>query len=267
MNISLRKYWSRLKIFGLTPYKLWHRMVDRNLPKVFCNSLPKSGTNLVQRALFLSSPLYRKMIPTVNGQNVDRWGFNKLIDSLRSGQVLVAHLPYSSRRESVVNKKGVKSIFMVRDIRDIILSRTKYISRNEDHEFNNYYKKLHNERQKVQLTIFGDEDKGIIPMRSRLEQFLGWLDTEALVLRFEDLLGPKGGGSTERQLSTLQKMYDKLGINYNNKMLKKISDNLFFTGSPTFRKGLIGQWKDKMNNEEIKTVRKEMGDLISKYGY
>lgn len=263
----MRRYWWTLQSFGLTPSKLWYRVADRESPRVFCNSIPKSGTNLIQRALFLSPSLYRKILPTVNGQNVDRWGERKLVNSLRAGQVLVAHLPHSQKLNTLLDDEDIPKLLMVRDPRDIILSHCEHVVKNENHRLHEIYSSLPDVESRLELTIRGDQERGIDPIRVRFEYFFGWLKTSTLIVRFEDLVGPRGGGDREAQVSALTTMYDHIGFEISDRDLKSIAGNLFYTASPTFRKGLIGQWRDEMSSDIKKLVDEKMREVISRYGY
>ena len=68
-----RQAWT-LERFGLSPGKLPKRLSDQGAPRVFCVSIPKSGTHLLERALCLHPALYRKLVPTISGANVAKFG-------------------------------------------------------------------------------------------------------------------------------------------------------------------------------------------------
>ena len=62
---NLSKTWWDLKRFGMTPDKIWRRRGRPDLPKIFCVSVPKSGTHLLERVLCLHPRLYRKFMSTL----------------------------------------------------------------------------------------------------------------------------------------------------------------------------------------------------------
>src|SRR5207237_5238920 len=85
-----------LRRFGLTPGKLVRRASDRDAPRVFCVSIPKAGTHLLERALCLHPRLYRKLLPTVADDNIGRWcGFDNLLRRIRPGEVVASHLRFA----------------------------------------------------------------------------------------------------------------------------------------------------------------------------
>src|SRR6266542_3538406 len=126
--------------FGLTPSKLVRRVHDPGAPRVFCVSIPKAGTHLLERALCLHPELYRKLIPTVIPRNVERWGgMEGLARRIRPGQVVVSHIKWDPAHPRVLQAAGVHTVFLVRDPRDIVVSYTHYATSDKDHRFRQQY--------------------------------------------------------------------------------------------------------------------------------
>src|SRR3954468_24326538 len=91
----VKRNWWTLQRFGLSPTKAPRRVLNRTEPRVFVDSVPKSGTHLLERALCLHPRLYRALVPTLHEANMrDRGGFEAIVGRLRPGQILVAHLDY-----------------------------------------------------------------------------------------------------------------------------------------------------------------------------
>ena len=66
------------------PNKLYHRQFSKTkLPIIFSNSVPKAGTHLVERLLCLHPNYYRKILPTLNEQNLSKYGnFESILKKL-----------------------------------------------------------------------------------------------------------------------------------------------------------------------------------------
>jgi len=87
-----------------------------------------------------------------------------------------------------------------------------------------------------------------------------------LKIRFEDLVGEKGGGSSEKQSQAILDIANFLNIQLSDEQLHYVCENLY-GNSPTFRKGTIGQWKLYFD-EELKEIYKEThGQLLIDLGY
>ena len=85
-------------------------------------------------------------------------------------------------------------------------------------------------------------------------------------IRFEDLIGPNGGGDWETQLETIQKIADHLGITVTEEKIERVARNLF-GGTGTFRKGQIGAWKKHFKEHHKQAFKAIAGQLLVDLGY
>ena len=74
------------------------------------------------------------------------------------------------------------------------------------------------------------------------------------VVRFEDLVGSKGGGSDKAQYEVVRRLCEALRIPVQRGKINTILESLY-GNSVTFRKGMIGEWK-KSFKEGIKCLLK-----------
>lgn len=94
-----------------------------------------------------------------------------------------------------------------------------------------------------------------------------WLhDPKILVIRFEDLVGEKGGGSKEKQVQTIKNIAQFLEIELSDDKIEKICQSLW-GGTWTFRKGTIGQWKEKFTEEHVRLFKEYLGQDLIDFGY
>jgi hypothetical protein len=259
----LTRHWWTARRFGLTPQKLASRVSPGGLPKVLCVSLPKAGTHLIERAVCLHPRLYRRILPTLNPENVGLRGLEGVLGRLRPGQVAVAHLPFEEAYPSLL--EGVKAFFVIRDPRDIAVSLAHYIGRRGDHPLHVAYRERPDLRARIELAILGDaEARPPAPsLESVLAGFAGWLESGALVVRYEDLIGERGGGDPEAQERALERIYDHLGL----EMPAGLPGRIFSADSPTFRKGAIGQWREHFDAGLQAPFEQEAGRWMEVYGY
>ena len=263
MPSALARQWWTAERFGLTPRKLASRVAPADLPRALVVSLPKAGTHLVERAICLHPRLYRRFLPTLNPENVGEEGLAGVVRAQRPGQVVVAHLPFDHAYPELL--AGVKTLFVIRDPRDIAVSLAHYIESRGDHPLHFAYSERPDTRSRIELAILGDtEARPPAPsLESLLAAFAGWLDSGALVVRFEELIGARGGGDDETQARTIRAIYDHLGL----AVPARVSDRLFSSASPTFRTGQIGGWRGSFNSELEALFEQEAGDWMETYGY
>jgi sulfotransferase 6B1 len=85
-------------------------------------------------------------------------------------------------------------------------------------------------------------------------------------VKFEDLIGEKGGGSLPRQQETIIRIAQYLGYKLSQADLQTIIDNLF-GGTYSFREGKIGEWKHYFNDQHKTAFKKIAGQLLIDLGY
>jgi sulfotransferase 6B1 len=262
-----RNAWT-LERFGLTPSKLSRRIADRGAPRVLCVSIPKAGTHLLERALCLHPRLYRKLLPTITNSSLRRWdGLDGLLAKVRPGEVIASHLRFDPAFPDVVDRRGVAVIFLVRDPRDLVISQANYVSRRSDHRFNRLFAQRTDLRERLELAIAGDPEHGLRSVGERLQVYAGWLRSNALVVRFEDLVGAGGGGDADRQAEAVRAIYRHIGMPIGDAFVTEICGRLFSPESPTFRKGAIGQWRDLFDRELEELFDRTAGGMMRVYGY
>jgi sulfotransferase 6B1 len=262
-----RNLWT-LQRFGLTPSKLPYRIADRGAPKVLSVSLPKAGTHLLERTLCLHRRLYRKMLPTVWPEALPKWdGLDGLLRTLAPGQVVVAHLDFDPTYPDVIERAATKVLFLIRDPRDIVVSQAHFAHTRPDHPFHAAFAKYEAVSDRIRVAIEGDAATGLPSVAERLDQYEGWLRGPALVVRFEDLIGPSGGGDADRQRASVQGIYRHLGIDAAPGTVADVCDRLFSGDSPTFRRGSIGQWETQLDDALRSRFHEIVGDRLATFGY
>src|SRR5262249_47284346 len=135
-------------------------------------------------------------------------------------------------------------ILMIRDLRDAIVSYAFHISDNLDEK----YGKMDFDKK---LTMILDLHHYEVAHEFEMEVLhaLNMLpDPHLRVIKFEDVVGPKGGGNLKAQIETINALAEALHIELSHEKLSYILDNLFGNDvdpkfSATFRAGQIGSWK------------------------
>ena len=265
------------------------------MKKVFINSLPKAGTNLLAKAFDLidykqighigSNINFKNKISnfffnrfTLMNSNTylcgidsprfhNKYYLNKKINRAISGQYITAHVGYEDDILSYILKKDFKCFLVLRDPRAVIASSVKFISKNNNHPFHLALRKMSNEeRYEKILTGFCYRNIVYKSMIDRCKSIEPWINNKnVLKIKFEDLIGPKGGGEFENMRTTLASIFDF--INFPSSNLNDISDNLFGPGRSTFRKGNIDSWKEEIPFRIQKHINSDMNFLLKQWGY
>lgn len=120
-------------------------------------------------------------------------------------------------------------------------------------------KSLPNEDEKITHAI-QDET---FPLKDAMLN-MSWLLKNPYVckVKFEDLVGPHGGGEEELQISTVKTILDHLGVAGDSENLADI----LYGGTPTFT-GNQSRWRDVFTKEHIIAFNQRFGIVLDTYGY
>ena len=102
----------------------------------------------------------------------------------------------------------------------------------------------------------------------RMSLFLPLLESPyTLTVRFENLVGARGGGSDAVQRNEIEKIAAHLGMRLTPDDIDCVIEKAFNPKSPTFRKGLIGDWKSHFTPEHKDAFKRVAGQLLIDLGY
>jgi hypothetical protein len=237
-------------------------------PKIFANSIPKSGTNLLEK-VFYHMPIIRfSGIRTLRKHTHSKEQILKKISSLRNGTYQMGHVDYDRELGQQLYVKNFRSILMIRDPRQIIISHYKYVSYiDTNHPTYNYFKNLKDDNERLLAVINGVS--GIVEsIDAVLASYEGWLnDNKILVVKFEDLIGEQGGGSTSNQLDTIKNICKHIDIDLTEFQIEQVASKIYDKKSPTFRSAKIDSWKEEFSKEQKAILKNRIGTRLIKYGY
>ncbi len=273
-------------------------MLEKNNFIPLVNSIPKSGTNLLQKLLELLGYKYDKLglaeslimgkwyliRQIIRGAIFDKnpvyigfyapvaissnWLIRRL-NRVKEGRYISGHVNYTERINHIFRQCNVKVIFIIRDPRDILVSHTHFLAKKRDFFLYPLFSK-HSFEERILITLKGGHYREVNiylnSFRAVLENALHWFSCDnCLVVKFEDLVGDKGGGDKNKQLRAIENIIKFLNINIDFN-IEEIAEKLY-GGTHTFRKGKIGSWKEELSDKLVKEVHKNIGDLITKLGY
>jgi hypothetical protein len=145
-----------------------------------------------------------------------------------------------------------------------------YIKQKTKHPIHDAFISLPSDTERLLVSIRGGLLGGreMLSLDERYRQFLGWQrDENSVLVKFEDLVGPRGGGSAEAQRRTVERVARHLGVSVDEVTLpSSIEEDLFGLG-PTFRKGQIGGWRSEFSEEHTQAAREVAGPLLVELGY
>jgi hypothetical protein len=193
-------------------------------------------------------------------QHISRRWLARRLSKVPDGGFVNAHCIYTPELADLFRQEGMKTVCILRDPRDVAVSQMHYIKQLENHIAHQGYIALPSDHERLLVSIRGGELGGrkLQSLYERYRQFLRWeRDGGAAVVKFEDLVGTKGGGSTEAQRLAVEGVASHLGV---------VEEDLFGVGR-TFRKGQIGGWREEFSAEHKRAVKGVLGSLLVEWGY
>jgi hypothetical protein len=265
--------------------------------RVVANSVPKSGTHLLARLLVLLGlepvdfggvrphlvsgrfPLARRLlrgrgpekvtVGVVSPRQISRRWLARRLAKVPDGGFVTAHCLYTPELAGLFREVGMRTVCILRDPRDVAVSQMYHIKQRKQHFAHEAFLALPSDRERLLVSIRGGRLGGreLLSLDERYRRFSGWgRDEGAAVVKFEDLVGPKGGGSAEAQRRAVRRVAGHLGLSADERTARSVGENLFGEGR-TFRKGQIGGWREEFSPEHARAAGEVAGSLLVELGY
>ena len=154
-------------------------------------------------------------------------------------------------------------IIHIRDLRDVCVA----VTFSRESQFDKTFGIDTPFADRLLYVIQHSEELGFHDIKANAEYAVEWLNKPGVVVsRFEELIGEKGGGSSTAQLETINRIANAIHVKITKQIWEKIGEELF-GDSKTFRKGIIGEWKEYFTEEHKTAFKKSMGTLLIQMGY
>jgi hypothetical protein len=256
------------------------------------NSLPKSGTNLVQRLLQLLPGVVDARVRLQHGtlehfrapgdeggpshvvgvgwpQQVAEATLRRALQQLGPGRYALGHFPHADGMARLMREHALKTVLVLRDPRDVAASHARYARNTPQQAMHRHYQGL-SEEQQLMTSIVGHEperegEPRLLSIEQRCRAVLGWRQApQNYTTTFEQLVGARGGGSAEAQLREVKNILAHIGARHAQPA--QLASRLF-GGTRTFAKGLIGGWREHFNEDHRRAFKELAGELLVELGY
>jgi len=222
---------------------------------IYINSIPKCGTFLLAKCItLLTSKQSVKFFTESATDGLD-------IPKITNKKFLLGHSPYSKNLETKLAKENYKVFLIYRDPRDQVISHAKWILENSEH----YAMCDHQKKCPLPLDaiidILIEKD-----LKNRFNLYLEWFKSPIVCpIKFENLVGPQGGGNLSLQKNEIKKICNHIKIDCKKNIDSCIKQ--LFGNTLTFRGGQIGKWKKILTQQQKDNIKKYAGELIINLGY
>ena len=254
-------------------------------PRVLANGIPKGGTHLLTTLLDGFDGLrfsgYQDTLTTFRRTpfttaayadgDVDWDGLRRHLRRIPSGQYSAAHFPFAPSLQALLDELDLRHIVILRDPRDIVVSDAAYIRRSPRHQHHRRVAAM-SEADALAFVITGftraDGTVGLGSIADRMANYARWIGQEgAHVCRFEDLVGPAGGGDADRQAEAIRAIAEHIGRPLSDAGVAALAARVWSPQSHTFRGGRIGAWQRAFDDSHRALFAATCGEWLVKLGY
>lgn len=255
----------------------WRRFSFEEVPPIFGNSKPKSGSHLLLQVLAgmcqVAPYRYVEAEPvrtvTKNGKRKTKDEVLTELKQIPRGVIGWGYVEASPENVAFLCRPNRVNYFIYRDPRDLLVSQVFFATdMQEEHGMHTYYKSLPDFDERLKVAITGIDHDGLymVSVKQRYEGVFQWLaQKHVMCLRFEDLIN--------NRVATLNAMLDeveKTGYRIptpREKALSILAQVIQPKKSHTFRSGKTGGWKEHFTEEHKQLFKDVAGDLVVRLGY
>jgi hypothetical protein len=186
-------------------------------------------------------------------------------NSVEDGFYVTGHANYTAGIKNILDGVGFKTVLVIRDPRDVIVSYAHYVAETQSHFLHGAFKEM-SLYDRVRFSLHGGRICGLdveaFPvMLSRIDDWMK--QRNVYVLKFESIVGSKGGGSDELQAAELARLGDFCDMKFDADIVRE----QLFGVSKTFRKGQIGSAQQELPEDLIADVNEKLKFYINEWGY
>lgn len=231
-------------------------------------TIPKSGTNLLLKCLksIQGKKSFNNIAAFIHGNHVYDEDSVYWIHHWKMPLDEYKYLGPTKNKIDFFKGNNIKIVLILRDPRQHIIALLRSIKKtinpkNIEFGIRNFPKLLYD--QSVFNDTFDYKD-----INACYEDYLKWRDEYPNVhlVRFENLVGEKGGGDAISQYEEVVGLMEFLNKEAKIESAQEIANQLF-GGTKTFKVGKIDSWKQYYSDKNKETFKEVAGDLLIKLGY
>lgn len=242
------------------------RGIQRN--KILINGSPKTGTTWML-SLADSIPGYH-WVGNFKG-DIEKYKY------LIPGNLVHGHDWYSTDLDHILQENNIKTILLMRDPRDQLISRVFHIRRDETHP---WHERLKNASLDEAIMLCIEGSQKLPGTRKMIELTQSWLqkETDSICVRYEDMVKDIKHEfrlvldyleiplQDELINSIIQRnQFERLSIG--RKFWKKARKKGHADPQSHFRKGIVGDWKNYLNENHKARFKQVSGEKLIELGY
>lgn len=199
--------------------------------------------------------------------------FRRWFAAMPAGSYILGHVGYAPELSSLLADLNVRHLFIIRDPRAVIVSLRSFILDTRGMPRPHFLQEDFNEMsptQRLDMLLEGGyaprAGVHVTPFADVYRTMLAWHnDPNCLLLHFEELVGPQGGGTIAQQRTAIERIAEHLGRSGGD--VTDQLDAVFDTSSRTFRTGQIDGWQREVDTADLARLDAYCAPLCQLAGY
>lgn len=255
----------------------WKRLSFEDVPPVFGNSKPKSGSHLLLQILngFTQIMPYQ-YVETDPIRTIEKRGRRKSerevlneLERIPRGAIGWGYVEASPENVAFLCQPHRLNYFIYRDPRDMLVSQVFFATdMHAEHGMHQFYKSLPGFSERLKIAITGIDRDGLymVSVRQRYASVFEWLEQpHVMCIRYEDLINHRDA-TLDAMLDEVESTEYKIPVS-RQKALAVLVEAIRPKKSRTFRSGKTGGWREHFTEENKNLFKDVAGDLLIELGY
>jgi hypothetical protein len=251
-------------------------------PRILVNSFPKAGTHLITAELtkldgirnsylHLQPRDFNRLAPDrrrLLDFELDGHALARRLRKIGKGQIVTAHFAYVKEFRRLLDELEYRTIFVVRDPRDVLISDLNYVKTLPRHFLHRtLMEEFTTDAERLEAMIRGIERPPYVrPLAERWQRYLGWMAAPGvLTVRFEDVVGTAGGGDDAVKRASMGRISAHIGRGDGAVPEDDVLHRQKWT--PTLRSGRTNRWREVLTPAQIALFEREMSGVMTALGY
>ena len=244
-------------------------------PPVLVNSIPKSGTHLLDQIIGAIPTMrnYGEFVSSMTSsflyQRQSREYVCGELSSAAPNELIRAHVFFSEDAAAAIERQRFVHFFIYRDPRDVVISEALYYRRiNRWHQLHQIFRDAPSDEAAILTAINGLQDDAFYfpHLGERIDNYAPWIKRPGVhSIRFEDLVSP----AREERIRGMMEFYAAAAPNAGpvDELCRLALEAIDPTKSHTYRSGKSGGWRNTFTEEHRDAFKRVAGRQLVSLGY
>lgn len=243
---------------------------------ILFNSIPKSGTHLLERLINSLPHLYKSghFVSHIHHGIVEQSLNDNHRILMRSPKhaVISTHMPFSAVDRDLLRNLHFKHVLLLRDPRSLAVSQYFHAIKRPTNRLHQSLISATKEQALWRL-INGFEFSYLgrtyvqPPLDDYFSSFCSWMGVGAHLIKFEDIVGSRGGGCDQRQFDAVVGLASYLELELADEQAEVVGRQSFSEKANTYRAGHISEWAEHITPLQNSEICQRCGPQMAMLNY